>query len=135
VTEERANIVKNIKDISAELFPLLDIKAMVFSGDKALKALDPKLLGLLKKPGDTQYTQLSPVLFANLAEIRGNELFKSPILVKVIYSASFLSCFDQFSVLQIARVLMFGKASLSNKKHGGPKGHGSAWECRPSRKA
>ena len=123
MTEECANIIKNIKDISADLFSSLDIKAAVFSGDKALKALDPKLLGLLKKPGDTQYTQLSPVLFANLAEIRGNELFKSPVLVKVnIFRI--LPSLRPISLLQIARVLIFGKASLSNKKRGGPKGRG-----------
>ncbi|KAF8123036.1 hypothetical protein EV363DRAFT_1455964 [Boletus edulis] len=57
------NIVKNIKDVSANLFSELDIKATLFSGDKSLKALDPMLSGLLKKPGDSQYTQLSPILF------------------------------------------------------------------------
>ncbi|KAI9572237.1 hypothetical protein HD554DRAFT_2168471 [Boletus coccyginus] len=88
MTEERANIVKNIKDVSVDLFSSLDIKATLFSGDKSLKALDPKLLGLLKKPGDS------------------HDLFKSPVLVK------------------IACVLMFGKAILSNKKRGGPKGRG-----------
>ncbi|KAI9574139.1 hypothetical protein HD554DRAFT_2165641 [Boletus coccyginus] len=106
MTEERANIVKNIKDVSVDLFSSLDIKATLFSGDKSLKAFDPKLLGLLKKPGNSQYTQLSPILFVNPTEIRGSDLFKSPVLVK------------------IARVLMFGKAILSNKKRGGPKGRG-----------
>ena len=123
MTEERANIVKNVKDVSADLFSSLDIKAAIFSGEKSLKALDPKLLGLLKKPGDSQYTQLSPVLFANPNEMRGNELFKSPVLVKVIKICfAFFLRFNFF--LQIARVLMFGKASLSNKKRGGPKGRG-----------
>jgi hypothetical protein len=83
MTEERANIVKNIKDVSADLFSSLDIKVTLFSGDKALKALDPKLLGLLKKPGDSQYIQLSPILFTNPTDIRGNELFKSPVLMTV----------------------------------------------------
>ncbi|KAG6370446.1 hypothetical protein JVT61DRAFT_12065 [Boletus reticuloceps] len=69
MTEERANIVKNIKDVSVDLFSELDIKATLFSGDKALKALDPTLLGLLKKPSDSQYTQLSPILFAHPTEI------------------------------------------------------------------
>lgn len=69
MTEERMNIVKNIKDVSVDLFSALDVKAMLFSGDKSLEALDPKLLGLLKKPGDSQYTQLSPILFTNPAEI------------------------------------------------------------------
>ena len=123
MTEERANIVKNVKDVSADLFSSLDIKAAIFSGEKSLKALDPKLLGLLKKPSDSQYTQLSPVLFANPNKMRGNKLFKSPVLVKVIKICfAFFLWFNFF--LQIARVLMFGKASLSNKKRGGPKGRG-----------
>ena len=83
MTEEHTNIVKNIKDISADLFSSLDIKATLFSGNKSLKALDLKLLELLKKPSDSQYTQLSPILFANPTEIWASELFKSPVLVKV----------------------------------------------------
>lgn len=83
MTEERTNIVKNIKDVSADLFSSLDIKAALFLGDKALKALDPKLLGLLKKPGDSQYMQLSPILFTDPTKIQGSELFKNPVLLKV----------------------------------------------------
>lgn len=83
MTEERANIVKNVKDISADLFSDLGIKSTLFSGDKSLKALDPTLLALLKRPGDSQYTQISPVLFTDPGQIRGNDLFKSTILVKV----------------------------------------------------
>ena len=97
MAEECANIIKNIKYVSAGLFLSLDIKAAVFSGEKSLKALDPKLLGLLKKPSDSQYTQLSPILFANPNAMRGNELLKTPVLVKVtkICFAFFLR-FDSF---------------------------------------
>ena len=83
MAKECMNIVKNIKDVLVDLFSALDVKAMLFSGDKSLKALDPKHLGLLKKPGDSQYMQLSSILFTNPAEIQGSELFKSPVLVKV----------------------------------------------------
>jgi hypothetical protein len=69
MTEECANIVKNIKDVLADLFSSLDIKATIFSGDKSLKALNPKLLGLLKRPSDSQYTQLSPILSADPTKI------------------------------------------------------------------
>ena len=98
MTKEHMNIVKNIKDVSADLFSSLDIKAMLFSGDKSLKALDPKLLELLKKPGNSQYTQLSPILFTNPTEIvtilfLGNTLFlissfhaTSPFLGSLCYA-------------------------------------------------
>lgn len=124
VTEERANIVKNIKDVSANLFFDLDIKPTVFSGDKSLKAADLKLATLLKKSGN--YTSLAPILFSDPTEILPDDLFKSTILVNVCFSSFPLSLdiYSSVYLFQIAHVLMFGKAILSHKKRGGPKGRG-----------
>ncbi|KAF8833747.1 hypothetical protein BDN67DRAFT_985818 [Paxillus ammoniavirescens] len=95
-----------VKDSTTILFAPLKLNLMVFTGPRAKAAKDRDILALLKKGSEGEYTQLAPILFADPLAMVPEDLFKHQILVN------------------IARIIMYGKGILTEKKRPGPKGRG-----------
>ncbi|KIJ15703.1 hypothetical protein PAXINDRAFT_11299 [Paxillus involutus ATCC 200175] len=106
VNVERSNALKVVKDSTTILFAPLKLNPKVFAGPRAEEAKDRDILALLKKGGEGEYTQLAPILFADPLAMVAEDLFKHQILVN------------------IARIIMYGKGVLTEKKRPGPKGRG-----------
>ncbi|KAI6004784.1 hypothetical protein EDD15DRAFT_2191559 [Pisolithus albus] len=106
VNNERGNILKPVKDSTAQLFahlsPGLDPAAL---RDWRKRTANPAFLLLLKwnlVNTDEVYTPLAPILFQDPSMMDVSGLFKNKVLT------------------QIACVLHFGKGVLTGKKKGGP---------------
>ncbi|KAI5981971.1 hypothetical protein EDD15DRAFT_2367786 [Pisolithus albus] len=102
--QERSNILKAIKDSASLIFAQYNLDPSVLSTQDPSKQTDPRFRSLLMK--DDKYTRLAPILFKNHEALVPDGFLKSPIIISII------------------RVLVFGKASLSNQKRGRPKARG-----------
>ncbi|KAI5988874.1 hypothetical protein F5J12DRAFT_898070 [Pisolithus orientalis] len=111
VGAERPNILKPIKDNAQQLFAHLGLSADLFAAENSriLRGSNEDVKALLKMhPGSvgTHYTPLSPILFPKPDAPVARDLFKSQLLVNII------------------RVMVFGKGILTGKRRGGPQGRG-----------
>ncbi|KAI5987145.1 hypothetical protein F5J12DRAFT_898621 [Pisolithus orientalis] len=109
VGAERPNILKPVKDNMQELFAHLGLSADLFTAENSriLRGSNEDVKALLKMhPGSvgTCYTPLSPILFPKPDAPVARDLFKSKLLVNII------------------RVMVFGKGILTGKQRGGPQG-------------
>ncbi|KAG2080499.1 hypothetical protein BD769DRAFT_1684959 [Suillus cothurnatus] len=106
VSSERSNILHSIKDCAGVIFTPFKLDPSLFADQPSKKQDNKDLLALSKRNGEGDYIQLAPVLFAKPNAMTADDFLKSPVLVKIV------------------RVEMFGKAILSGKTWGHPKGRG-----------
>ncbi|KAI6027929.1 hypothetical protein BKA83DRAFT_4490450 [Pisolithus microcarpus] len=111
VGAERPNILKPVKDNAQQLFAYLGLGADLFAAEnsRTLRGSNEAVKALLRMhPGnvDARYTPLSPILFPKPDAPVARDLFKTQLLVNII------------------RVMVFGKSVLAGKRRGGPQGRG-----------
>ncbi|KIJ11285.1 hypothetical protein PAXINDRAFT_15821 [Paxillus involutus ATCC 200175] len=107
---ERSNLLRSIKDSVGLLFAPLNLSPKLYSSQSHDKASNVDLLHLLKKPESVgvegKYERVAPVLFTDPQVMSSNTFLTSEILLNMV------------------RLLLFGKSSLSEKKKGWPKARG-----------
>ncbi|KIJ59111.1 hypothetical protein HYDPIDRAFT_33508 [Hydnomerulius pinastri MD-312] len=104
---QRSSILKGIKDFVAVIFAEHKLDPTLFiDQDSPRKKENQDLLRLLKHDSVGNYECMAPVLYKDPQEMLLSDFLKSPVLVR------------------IARVLIFGKSVLSQKKRGCPPGRG-----------
>ncbi|KAI5999856.1 hypothetical protein F5J12DRAFT_895098 [Pisolithus orientalis] len=111
VGAERPNILKPVKDNMQQLFAHLELSANLFTNEnsRALCGSNEAVRVLLKMHlgnMDACYTPLSPILIPKPDTPVARDLFKTPLLVNIIW------------------VMVFGKGVLTGKQRGGPQGQG-----------
>ncbi|KAI6027156.1 hypothetical protein EDC04DRAFT_2605917 [Pisolithus marmoratus] len=111
VGAERPNILKPVKDNAQQLFVHLGLDTDLFANEnsRTLRGSNEAVKALLKMhPGNVgaRYTPLSPLLFPKPDAPVARDLFKTQLLVNII------------------RVMIFGKGVLAGKCRGGPQGRG-----------